>query len=160
MKTAIIYVSFHHGNTKKVVEAMAKVMAADAINLSKTKNISLADYDLIGFASGIYFNTFDKKIINYITDANFSKNQKVFLVYTCGLKYHDHAKGIKKLLNKKNVQCLGTFACRGHDTFGVLKKFGGIAKGHPNKKDLLNAQQFALEIIKKCGTYKSGTYVK
>ena len=151
MKTAIIYASVHHGNTKKVVEAMTKVVTADAINILKAKNISFADYDLIGFASGIYFNTFDKRIVNYIVDSNFSKNQKVFLVYTCGLNYRDHAKDVKKLLDKKNVQCIGTFSCRGFDTFGIFKKIGGIAKGHPNKKDLANAQQFALETVKKCG---------
>ncbi|MDD3715420.1 MAG: flavodoxin domain-containing protein, partial [Atribacterota bacterium] len=56
MKTAIIYASVHHQNTKKIVEVIASVISADVVDITKEKNISLVNYDVIGFASGIYFN--------------------------------------------------------------------------------------------------------
>lgn len=32
------------------------------------------------------------------------------------------------------------FPCRGFDTFDPFKKIGGVAKGHPNEKDLSEAR--------------------
>ena len=54
MKTVIIYHSEHHGNTEKVVRAIAE---QENVTLLKTPDVtgaSLDGYDLIGFASGIY----------------------------------------------------------------------------------------------------------
>jgi hypothetical protein len=31
------------------------------------------------------------------------------------------------------------FPCRAYDTFGLFKLIGGLAKGHPDDKDLENA---------------------
>ncbi|MGB3985262.1 MAG: flavodoxin, partial [Limnochordia bacterium] len=37
---------------------------------------------------------------------------------------------------------LGTYGCRGFDTFGPFKLVGGIAKGHPNENDIAGAVKF------------------
>lgn len=37
MKTAIIYISVHHGNTKKVVNEMAELLDADLFDLTKVQ---------------------------------------------------------------------------------------------------------------------------
>ena len=37
---------------------------------------------------------------------------------------------------------LGEFGCKGYDTFGPFKLVGGIAKGHPDQKDLAAARAF------------------
>ena len=146
MKAAIVYASVHHGNTKKVVEEMANAISAEVIDITKNENPSLSQYDVIGFASGIYFNSFHKEMSKYIQEADFTPNQRVFLVYTCCLAVRDYSKGIKKVLSKKKIPCIGSFHCRGYDTFGIFGKIGGIAKNHPNDKDLKNAQEFALKI--------------
>ena len=54
MKTAIIYYSKHHGNTKKLIDAIAAKHDITAINASETKTADLSGFDRIGFASGIY----------------------------------------------------------------------------------------------------------
>ena len=54
MKTAICYLSCHHGNTRKVVEAMAQAGGADLIDVRTRQAVRLEEYDRIGFASGIY----------------------------------------------------------------------------------------------------------
>ena len=53
MKTAIIYVSSHHGNTKKVLEVMAYSNDIDLLKISEAKKTDFSVYDAIGFASGI-----------------------------------------------------------------------------------------------------------
>ena len=54
MKTAICYLSCHHGNTRKVVEAMAEAGGADLIDVRTRQMVRLEEYDRVGFASGIY----------------------------------------------------------------------------------------------------------
>lgn len=54
MKSVIIYASTHHGNTKKVVEAISKECGVDLVDATKVPEKDLSGYDAIGFASGIY----------------------------------------------------------------------------------------------------------
>ena len=39
-----------------------------------------------------------------------------------------------------NTKKVVNFQCRGFDTFGPFEKIGGVAKGHPNEKDLSEAR--------------------
>jgi len=55
MKTLIIYVSFHHGNTLKIANEIAEVINADMVKPNEIKIENILSYDLIGFGSGIYF---------------------------------------------------------------------------------------------------------
>ena len=41
----------------------------------------------------------------------------------------------------------GKYSCKGYDTFGPFKLIGGIAKGHPNEKDLAGAVEFYQNIL-------------
>lgn len=59
----------------------------------------------------------------------------------------DYTKEIKKLLRQKDVECIGSFVCRGYDTYGIFGKIGGIAKGHPDQKDLEKAEDFIKKIL-------------
>jgi flavodoxin len=43
---------------------------------------------------------------------------------------------------------IGSFACKGLDTFGIMKLIGGVAKGRPNEKDLQEARIFAKGLLK------------
>lgn len=45
MKTAICYLSCHHGNTRKVVEAMAGAGGADLIDVRTRQAVQLEEYD-------------------------------------------------------------------------------------------------------------------
>ncbi len=147
MKTVVIYASTPHGNTKKVAEYMAKIITADLIDITQNQNPDITAYDIIGFASGIYFHSFHENIKKYISNTVFNKNQKIFLVDTCGVAYIDYTKEIKKLLKQKNVECVGSFQCRGYDTYGIFGKLGGIAKGHPSQQELKKAEIFIKNII-------------
>lgn len=100
MKTVIIFASTHHGNTKKVAEYMAKIIAADLIDITQNLNPDISAYDIVGFASGIYFHSFHEAIKKFICNTVFNKNQKVFLVDTCGVaKGHPSQQELKKAEN-------------------------------------------------------------
>ena len=46
------------------------------------------------------------------------------------------------ILKEKKTDIIGKFGCKGYDTFGPFKLVGGIAKGHPDEKDLEAAVSF------------------
>ncbi|WP_462274315.1 flavodoxin domain-containing protein [Filifactor alocis] len=132
---AIIYASVHHGNTKKVVDYLSTKISATVVDVTKEKAFDVSEYDTVIFASGIYFNQFHKSILEYIDIVDI-KDKNVVLLYTCGVRYLDYAKKLKKTLEQKGARVLGDCYCRGFDTYGFLAKIGGIAKNHPNEKDL------------------------
>ena len=149
MKTAIVYYSKHHGNTKKLVDAIASQYEITLIDATETKAVDLAGYDCIGFASGIYFSSFAKQILNF-AENNLPENKNVFFINTCGFQspiiYFD---AIRKIAKAKECKELGAFQCLGYDTFGPFKAVGGIAKGHPDENDINNAVEFYQSIYEK-----------
>ena len=64
MKTAICYYSRHHGNTRKVLDAMAQRNDIDLIDVTSRVAVHLEDYDCIGFASGIYYSKFQETVLD------------------------------------------------------------------------------------------------
>ena len=86
MKTAIVYYSKHHGNTKKLLDAITRDHEVTLINAAeKEAEKDLSAYDRIGFASGIYYASFAKPLLKYAKE-NLPKGRKTFLIYTCGSK--------------------------------------------------------------------------
>ncbi len=142
MKTAIVYYSKHHGNTKKLIDAIA---AADSsvsiIEVTNKPETELSSYDRIGFASGIYFNSFAKQIISF-AEKHLPENKDVFYIYTHGAPIGGFLKGIRAVAKKKHCHELGRYHCFGFDTYGPFKIFGGIAKGHPNEKEISAVVRF------------------
>lgn len=84
MKTAIVYYSAHHGNTKKLIDAIAAQGDVTLSDASKVKNIDLSSYDLIGFASGIYYQKLHESVLQFAKN-NLPVNKKTFIIYTCGV---------------------------------------------------------------------------
>lgn len=147
MKTLIIYTSYHHSNTEKIALAMAKVLGADTMKSEDFKKEKINQYDTIGIGSGIYGGKIKKDLAEIMDSVNW-ENKNVFVFSTSGMgkiKYND---SMTRLLEKKKAKIIGSFACKGFDTFAIFKLFGGIAKGHPNAEDIKNAQNFAQELNK------------
>ena len=139
MRKAIVYASVHHGNTEKLIKRIAEECRVDLIDAIKQMNVDLNDYDIIGFASGIYYSKFHKSILKFI-EKNLADDKKVFLICTYGGSAN--FKSIEQILNKKHASVVGKFGCKGYDTFGPFKLVGGIAKGHPDEEDMKNAVDF------------------
>lgn len=147
MKTAILYESWHHGNTKKLCDAIKKEFGAVLLNV-REDDIALEEYDLIGIASGIAYGKFYKKV-EQVTKDKMPEGKNVFLMYTCGKTGKDFAKSIKSILSEKKCNILGTYCCKGYDTYGPLKLIGGINKENPTEDEIQGAVKFYSEIISK-----------
>lgn len=141
MKTAIIYYSRHHENTKKVLEEIAKNREVTLIDVTGNPEISLSEYDCIGFASGIYYSKFHKTVLEF-AQKHMPEGKKTFFIYTYGAEKSGYTKAITEEVQKHHAEILGEFGCFGFNTFGPFKLIGGIAKGHPDNTDLERAVSF------------------
>ena len=141
MKTAIIYYSKHHGNTKKLLDAIAKNNDVTLIDVTQKPTINLLEYDRIGFASGIYYSKFHKLLLEYAKNY-MPKGKQTFFIYTYGAKKNGYTKAITDIVKQHQAEILGEFGCYGLNTFGPFKLIGGLAKGHPDKTDFKNVLSF------------------
>ena len=145
MTSAICYYSRHHGNTLKVLEAMADAGQVDLIDVTTRQTVQLEKYDCIGFASGIYYGKFHESVLNFARQY-LTEGKSVFFVCTYGAYRPGYTKAIRQIISEKACTVLGEFGCKGYDTFGPFKLVGGVAKGHPDRYDLENARKFYMEI--------------
>ena len=141
MRTAVCYYSRHHGNTRKVLEAMAGEGEMDLIDVTARQTVRLEEYDCVGFASGIYYGKFQEGVLQFARQY-LPQGKPVFFVYTYGGAKGIGVKALAEIAKGKNCPVLGEFSCKGYDTFGPFKLLGGIAKGHPDARDLENARRF------------------
>ena len=148
MKTAIVYASVHHKNTEKLVQTIAaKCPDVELIDATKTVLKDLSSYDLIGFASGIFYSKFHKALINFITE-NLPAHKNTFVIYTCGADRPSYLKDMEELIKSKECFLVGHYSCLAFDTFGPFKLVGGLNKGRPNDNDIQKALEF-FETLKK-----------
>jgi flavodoxin len=147
MKTLIIYISVHHGNTERVAKVMANILDADLSQVEQADASILEQYDLIGFGSGIYFGKHHKSLLDFVDKLPVLRNKKTFIFSTSGLRkirfIHNFNKPLKEKLQRKGIDIIDEFSCRGFDTYRAAKIIGGINKGRPNAKDLQEAEGFA-----------------
>ena len=86
-----------------------------------------------------------KAVLDFAS-ANLPKDKKVFLICTYG--GNAALRSMKTILEEKHADLIGTFSCKGYDTFGPFKLVGGIGKGRPNAKDLAAAVDFYRGLMK------------
>jgi flavodoxin len=149
MKSLIVYTSFHHQNTEKIAKEIGAVLNADLKKTNKVTTQDFSTYDLIGFGSGIYLGKHHKQLFSLIKKVKAVENKKAFIFSTRGMPWvgNWYHRELRKLLKEKGFRILGEFSCLGFDTNGILKKIGGIAKGHPDKNDCKQARTFAKQLL-------------
>lgn len=145
MRTAVVYCSRHHGNTKKLLDAIAGQYPAELIDAASAADLSA--YDVVGFASGIYYSGFHKSVME--AARRLPKGKDVFLLYTYGAPGGKFTGGMEGILREREARLLGSYGCRGYDTFGPFKLVGGIAKGHPTREEIDGAVRFYEKIVEK-----------
>lgn len=145
-KAAIIYASAHQGNTRKLVEAIAQKYPITIIDAAAQEQADLSVYDLIGFASGIDFGRFYASVEAFLKN-NLPENKPVFFLYTCAMPRDGFTKSIREEALKKSAVLLGEYGCRGFNTYGLWKLIGGMNKGHPTAKEIIDAIQFVESLM-------------
>jgi flavodoxin len=156
MKTAVIYKSIHHGNTRRVAEAMAAALGAELYTVEEAADLDASQFDLVGFGSGIYFYRHHHDLRRLV--ASWPKvPPKSFVFSTAGISslaswWH----GSLVRLLRRGSEVIGEFSCPGFDTFGPLWLIGGLHRGRPNEADLARAAEFARGLLTSLGGSVSG----
>jgi flavodoxin len=151
MKSMVIVKSIHHNNTVKVGNTIAKILDAEIKNPQDVKLEDLADYDLIGFGSGIYGEKHHESILDLADKIPQVTNKKAFIFSTSAIMgknkvAKDHSK-LREKLQYKGFIIVDEFACRGFNTNSFMKYFGGMNRGRPNAEDLKHAEEFAKNLL-------------
>jgi len=147
-KAVIFYYSIHHGNTKRVVEAVSEKLSVDLVRIPAHEPVNLDGYDLVGFASGIYMSEFGKPIQRFVEERGDLSGKTCFTLYTCGAPKGEYAGAFEHLLRSNGANVADGWHCRGFDTYGPFKLIGGLAKGRPNEADLAGAVAFVEALLK------------
>lgn len=144
----IVYTSIHHGNTKRIATAMAGVLGATLKQPGETSVDDIAAANLVGFGSGIYFWRHHRDLLHLADELPAMPGKRAFLFSTSGIGpgwlWH---RSLRRRLRRKGFAIVDEYACRGHDTYGLLRFIGGIHKNRPDDRDIAQAQRFAVQLI-------------
>lgn len=148
MKQAVLFCySYHHNNTRRIAEALSAALPVRVVAVPVREEVNLDDYDLIGFASGIYFSEYGKPIGKLIDSLDGLGGKRCFTLCTHGALGGEFSHAVIQQLRGKGAQIAGDWHCRGFDTFGPFKLIGGLAKGRPNEKDIAGAVSFVQSLL-------------
>jgi flavodoxin len=158
MKTLLICYSYHHNNTQKIAETIARVLQAQVKTTQQTSAEEIPNYDLVGFGSGIDSGKNYKELLDFADKLPQVMDKKAFVFSTSGMpvgisgqqRVEEYTRKchttLKETLQSKGYTIVGEFGCAGFNTNKFLKYFGGINKGRPNAEDLKRAEEFASKL--------------
>ncbi len=159
IRPLVIVFSYHHHNTEKIARAIAGALGAPVKTPQQVTPGELAEYDLVGFGSGIYSATFGRPVLALADSLPQSGGKTAFLFSTYGAPgfianrefiEKNHAE-MRRKLQAKGYTVIGEFGCAGWNTNSFLNYFGGLNKGRPDENDLKDAEAFAREMRKNAG---------
>ena len=147
---AIVLVSKHHGNTRKVAEAIAAEHAARLFSPAEARQQDLSSYALAGFGSGIYYGRHDRELLKFVEECPALPPQ-AFVFSTAGspLFHRWYHRALRGRLARRSIAIVGDFTCPGWDSFGPLAWFGGLFRQRPNAADLQRATDFARQLAER-----------
>lgn len=147
VKCLLVVFSYHHNNTQKVAEVMARMLDAEIRAPQQISPEELQKFDLVGFGAGIDSGKHYRALLDFADKLPQVDNKSAFIFSTAGLtddkkREEDHS-ALRQKLNSKGYTIVDEFQCKGYNTNSFLKIFGGINKGRPNAEDLKHAEEFA-----------------
>lgn len=150
MKCLIVLYSYHHNNTRKVAEAMAKAIGAVIKAPWEISEDEMRQYSLIGFGAGIDSGKHYKELLDFADKLSCVDGKSCFIFSTSAVQgdekvAKDHAR-LRETLKSKGYEIVGEFSCKGYNTNSFLKYIGGMNKNRPNDEDIKNAESFALKL--------------
>ena len=134
MKIAVRYYT-KTGNTKKLAEAVAAAVGAEALPISIPVNEPV---DILFLGNSFYAFTIDPEVKNFIRSLDSSKVSKI-VNFGSAAMLNSTWKKVKTEADKAGIAMdEREFHCKG--------EFKGIHKGRPNAEDLKAAAEFAKSI--------------
>jgi flavodoxin len=147
MAALIVCSSTAHGNTRKVADVLVATIGGVVVSPGDVDPAMLDQYDLIGFGSGVRFARFYRDLLQLVDGIPARASHRAFVFSTSGFGWRYWNRGLIKRLEQKGFTIVGDFTCKGLDTMGPFKLFGGLNKDRPNADDLRAAEQFACSLI-------------
>jgi flavodoxin len=146
MQKAIVYASVHHGNTRRIAEAMAGALGAALVPVEQSTELDPMP-EFVGFGSGIYFGRHHGLLFEVVRNLK-PTPKRSFVFSTAGISslsalWH---RSLVAELRRGGSDVVGQFCCPGWDTLGPLRLFGGLHRRRPNESDLARAIQFAHDL--------------
>jgi flavodoxin len=156
MKSLLIVFSYHHKSTEKIANVFAKVLDAQTRTPKQIRPEELQEYTLIGFGSGIYDAKHHTDLLDLVDTLPQVTNKKAFIFSTSShigedQVVKDHSM-LREKLESKGYAVVDEFSCKGFNTNGFLRYFGGMNKGRPNAEDLKHAEEFATNLKQNMNT--------
>ena len=150
MKSLLICFSYHHNNTEKIANVIAKVLDAQIKTPKDINPEELQAYDLIGFGSGIYGAQHHKVLLDLVDKLPQVTDRKAFIFSTSGTNWEAEKNHLllREKLQSKGYMIEDEFTCLGYNTNSFLKYLGGMNKSRPNAEDLKHAEEFAQNLKK------------
>jgi flavodoxin len=144
-----------HRNTRRIADALADVLEASVLAPEEATPAVLGAADRVGFGSGIYWMGFDQRLVDCIRELPDMSGRDAFIFGTSGLPeppFRRYTQRLGRILEDCGFRLVGSFTCRGIDTWGPYKLVGGVSKGHPDGNDVTAARNFAATIDSKMST--------
>jgi flavodoxin len=148
----LVVYSYHHNNTQKIADAIAKVLNAEIKAPQQTEPQMLIEYDLVGFGAGIDSGKHYRELLDFADKLPQVDDKKGFIFSTAGItgdkkRIKDHTK-LRQKLTTKGYRIVDEFQCKGFNTNSFLKVLGGMNKESPTADDLKHAEEFAQNLKK------------
>ena len=126
MRTTIVYYSKHHGNTKRLLDAIAATEKVTLIDVTEHPDADLASFDRIGFASGNHRIALDAAQ----DSAGIARSNPHISAVTAVLDGHQAASGVAEAYNPSQKTLVGGLLQDGRLTGigidGDLRRVGAI----------------------------------
>ena len=146
MKSLIVCASKSHGNTRRVADRMAEVLDAEVVTPESVDPPTLREYDLVGFGSGIYYMAVDARLRKLIRRVPAVDHIRAFTFFTSGAREAPllaYQKPVRKQLESKGFEVIGSFSCRKLDTVGPFGFIGGITTPTTTTSTAARSRRFA-----------------
>jgi flavodoxin len=153
-RALIVCVSVSNRNTAAIARAMAAPLGAEIRTPEEVDPATLGEYDVVGFGSGIFAMSHHPRLRRYVESLPEGHGTKAFVFTTAGTgqaQWRPWERSLEAVLTQKGYDVLGSFACKGYDTWLPLRLVGGINKGRPDVHDLSHAHQFATDVAAAVG---------
>ncbi len=138
MNYSVVYATMS-GHSKKLANAVADALCVSAENVKNKPEIINAD--VLFIVSGIYSGVVLPELLNFVEKLSSEQVKKACLIFSsCG---GDYSKvNLKGILQSKGIEVLD-------EEYKCLGGFLVMKIGHPNKKEIEGAAEFAKNVAKK-----------
>lgn len=145
MNALIVCVSVSHGNTRRLADAIADTLDAPVVEPERVDLQDLAHYDLVAFGSGIYYSRPHRRLRNLVNRLPDGHGTNAIVFATSGRHetWGRFTRRLERSLERHNYHVVGSFVCRGWDSWYPFRLVGGINHGHPDETDIENVRTFA-----------------